>query len=75
MSLVVKWWIEDSIDREKLVLGIPLFGMSFEQVRDDYGKGRGPSDGSTPDTWNDDIIGRCDYRALPLPGHKVYHDE
>ncbi|TFK99965.1 glycosyl hydrolases family 18-domain-containing protein [Pterulicium gracile] len=76
VSLVVKWWIEDGIDREKLVLGISVTLRDVFLTSEGRLQQRSRTERrSTPDTWNDDIIGRCDYRALPLPGHKVYHDE
>ncbi|TFL01297.1 glycoside hydrolase superfamily [Pterulicium gracile] len=60
---VVNRWLEDyHIDREKLVIGIPLFGVLFDQVNGYKGIGglRVLVAGAP---------------ALPLPGFEVHHNE
>lgn len=62
------WYIDQGVARNKLVLGIPLYGRSFMQTQ-------GPGsrfNGIGPGSWEK---GSYDYRALPLPGSYILHDD
>ncbi|KAF8161086.1 glycoside hydrolase family 18 protein [Crassisporium funariophilum] len=66
-STAVDWYIGEGVMRDKLVLGVPLYGRSF---MNNDGPGKSFSGGG-PGTWE---AGVYDYRALPLPGSTVHHD-
>ncbi|KAG8961834.1 Endochitinase 1 [Tulasnella sp. 419] len=64
----VDWFSSQGIAKHKLIIGIPLYGRSFLATD---GPGKSFS-GVGPGSWE---AGNYDYRALPLPGSKVFHDK
>lgn len=67
-SASVDWYISQGVKRDKIVLGIPLYGRSFLNTQ---GPGTAFS-GMGQGTWESGVY---DYRALPLPGSTLHHDE
>lgn len=67
-SAAVDFYISKGVRKDKLVLGIPLYGRSFMSTE---GPGT-PFSGLGPGTWESGVY---DYRVLPLPGSYVHRDE
>jgi len=66
----VDFYTSRGVPRNKLIIGIPLYGRSFMNTA---GPGPGaPFSGVGPGSWEE---GTYDYRALPVPGSTVYHDD
>ena len=68
MSQAVEYYVAKGVARDKIVVGIPLYGRSFLQTQ-----GPGTSfSGVGAGSWE---AGVYDYRALPLPGSYLHVDE
>ena len=67
-SQAIQWYISQGVSRDKIVMGIPLYGRSFMNTE---GPGQ-PFQGIGPGSWEQGVY---DYRALPLPGSYVFQDE
>jgi len=67
-SQAVNWYISRGVARQKLILGIPLYGRSFMNTD---GPGR-PYQGIGSGSWEQGVY---DYRALPPPGSHVFRDQ
>jgi chitinase len=63
----VNAYLAAGVPASKLNLGMPLYGRAFTNTT---GLGQ-PYNGIGPGTWE---AGIYDWRALPLPGSKVYYD-
>ena len=66
-SAAVNWYINAGVPRNKIVLGIPLYGRSFSNTQGP----RSPFSGIGQGTWEEGVY---DYRVLPLPGSIVHLD-
>ncbi|RPD68631.1 glycoside hydrolase [Lentinus tigrinus ALCF2SS1-7] len=67
-SQAINWYIGQGVPRDKIVMGIPLYGRSFMHTE---GPGA-PFQGVGPGSWEQGVY---DYRALPLPGSYVLQDD
>jgi len=64
----VDWYTSQGIPRDKLVIGIPLYGRSFAQTTGPDAPFSGVGGGS----WEPGVY---DYRVLPMPGSYTFRDE
>ncbi|KAL1942874.1 hypothetical protein VTO73DRAFT_5114 [Trametes versicolor] len=67
-SQAINWYISQGVARDKIVMGVPLYGRSFMNTE---GPGH-PFQGVGPGSWEQ---GSYDYRALPLPGSYLFQDD
>jgi len=67
-SDAIHFYIKKGVSRDKIVMGIPLYGRSFMNTQ---GPGT-PFSGIGGGSWEQGVY---DYRALPLPGSNMMRDE
>ncbi|KLO14596.1 glycoside hydrolase [Schizopora paradoxa] len=67
-SEAIAWYTNNGVPRDKIVIGIPLYGRSFMNTQ---GPGT-PFSGLGPGSWEQGVY---DYRALPLPNSYVHRDD
>lgn len=63
----MRWYHHHGVPKDKLVIGMPIYGRSFLNTNGPGHSFQGIGEG----TWE---AGSYDYRALPLPGSTVHHD-
>ncbi|RHY25530.1 hypothetical protein DYB32_008252 [Aphanomyces invadans] len=67
-------YIKRGCDPGKIVLGMPLYGRSFENTDGLYSTFSPPSNQGSWVAGNGDGAGVWDFKALPLPGATEYYD-
>ncbi|KAI5889332.1 glycoside hydrolase family 18 protein [Schizophyllum commune H4-8] len=68
VSTAINWYLQKGVPRDKIVVGVPLYGRSFASTE---GPGK-PFSGVGAGTWEQGVY---DYRTLPLPGSHLFRDD
>ncbi|KAG8769816.1 hypothetical protein FRC12_004718, partial [Ceratobasidium sp. 428] len=66
-SAATTWYLQNGASPKKFVIGMPLYGVGFENTTGIFQ----PYNGVGPGTWEEGIY---DYKALPFDGAKVVND-
>ncbi|KAG8733247.1 hypothetical protein FRC11_007671, partial [Ceratobasidium sp. 423] len=66
-SASTEWYLKNGADKDKFVIGMPIYGRGFEKTNGIFQ----PFNGVGSGTWES---GFYDYNALPFPGAVVHED-